>query len=133
MTNLEFFKEELAKMTKTIAIVDGKPESCTNTTNCDTCDRHNKCNDVGLLQWLLSEHIEETDNSKICKTLKVDDKILVSDNGNFWEKRHFAKYDSEGDYVVAFDSGATSWSVKNDTWVSHWKYVKLPEEEGEAE
>ena len=135
MTNFEFYKDEIlkiAEISKVIAVVNGKPTNCSDV-KCNTCDRHNKCNDVGLVQWLLSEHIEETDNSKICKTLKVDDKILVSNTGDFWERRHFARYDSENDDVVAFDSGATSWSVDNDVWVSHWRYVKLPEEEGEQE
>lgn len=132
MTNLEFFKEELAKLveaSKTIAIVNGKPTNCT-ITNCSICDRHNKCSDTGLIKWLLAEHIEETDNYKICKNLKVDDKILVSNTGDYWEKRYFAGYEVENDSVVAFDSGTTSWTAGKGC-ISHWRYVKLPEEEGE--
>lgn len=135
MTNFEFFKEELAKMAEAsspIAINNGKPIKCCRDILCKDCDRHNNCNDSGLIKWLLSEHIEETENCKICKTLKVDDKILVSNTGDDWKRRYFAGYDSENDVVITYDSGKTSWS-SDKTWVSHWRYVKLPEEEGEQE
>lgn len=136
MTNFEFYKDKLSTISETsksaIAIVNGKPTNCWNCLACENCDRHNNCWDTGLIKWLLSEHIEETDNYKVCKNLNVDDKILVSLTGDDWVKRYFARYDSENDKVVAFNSGATSWSADN-TCVSQWKYVKLPEEEGEQE
>lgn len=130
MTNFEFYKDELSKIVaagKRIAIINGKPTKCSDYIECENCDRHNNCNEVGLIIWLLSEHIEETDNYKICKNLKIDDKILVSDTGDYWNKRYFARYDSENDVVVTFDSGTTSWSADKE-FVSHWKYAKLPEE-----
>lgn len=134
MTNLEFFKEELAKMTKTIAIVEGKPTDGCHVA-CTNCDRDNDCTDAGLIKWLLTEHIEETDNSKLCKNLKVDDKILVSnaplsDSSSYWNKRHFAEYDAEHDMVITYDSGTTSWTA-DKKFVSHWKYAMLPDEVGE--
>lgn len=94
------------------------------------CSRHDNCTDAGLIKWLLSKHIEETANYRICKNLKADDKILVSNTGNYWEKRHYAGYDSGSDSVLAFDSSTTSWTADKQC-VAQWKYVKLPEKEGE--
>ena len=54
--------------------------------------------------------------------IKVDTKLLVSEDSIVWHKRHFAKYID--DTVYAFNSGRTSWS---ETDVSSWKYVKLEE------
>lgn len=131
MTNIEFYKDkllEIADAGTVIAIVDGKPTDGCRDLKCEECDRCDKCTDADLLKWLLSEHTEETVNYKICKNLKVDDKILVSNTDNFWYKRYFAGYDLERDSVLAFDSGATSWTADKGC-VSHWRYVKMPEED----
>ena len=57
----------------------------------------------------------------------VDTPILVSNNGDYWRRRYFAKY--ENGMVYAFDGGKTSWS---NQWSepSIWKYAKLAESEG---
>lgn len=128
MTNGEFYKDKLLGIKGMVAIADGEPCACENLRVCELCSRQHKCRDESLIEWLFSEHIEETNNYKICKKLKVDDKILVSRTGDNWKKRHYAGYDSESDCVFAFDSGGTSWSVDRG-YVTCWKFVKLSEEE----
>lgn len=56
--------------------------------------------------------------------VEVDTKILVSDDGNVWRRRYFAKY--ENDKVCAFVGGATSFSNRG-SYIS-WKYAKLYKE-----
>ena len=58
--------------------------------------------------------------------IPVDTKVLVSSDGKNWHKRYFAKY--KGGEVYCFDSGATSFSVDRDSYISAWEYVKLYEE-----
>lgn len=59
--------------------------------------------------------------------VKVDTKLLVSNNGTQWDKRYFAKY--EDGKIYCFMHGATSWSIKADYEISIWKYAKLAESE----
>ena len=61
-----------------------------------------------------------TDWSKV----KVDTKILVSDDGIEWHRRHFARYEDEK--IYAFMNGSTSWV---GGILQHWEYAKLPESE----
>ena len=57
----------------------------------------------------------------------VDTKVLVSDDGKEWIRRHFAKY--EDGKVYCFDSGTTSFSVQDDdSDINGWKYAKLYQE-----
>ena len=56
----------------------------------------------------------------------VDTKVLVSDDGKDWNRRHFAKY--EDGKVYCFDSGATSFSADIISDVVEWKYAKLYQE-----
>ena len=67
------------------------------------------------------EEIVDVDWSKI----PIDTKILVSDDGEDWIRRYFAKY--EGGRVYAFMEGTTSFTVYNEG-VCDWKYAKLYEE-----
>ena len=55
--------------------------------------------------------------------VEVDTKVSVSDDGENWCKRYFAKYEDGKIYV--FTNGATSW-VGGMT--QRWKYTKLAEE-----
>ena len=55
----------------------------------------------------------------------VDTKILVSDDGEHWVRRYFAKY--ENGRVYAFYDGATSFTGSNESLLG-WKYAKLYEE-----
>ena len=62
------------------------------------------------------------------ENISVDTKILVSINGEEWNKRYFAKYINGG--VYAWDYGATSFSSNRCT---EWAYAKLYEREEEEE
>ena len=62
------------------------------------------------------------------ENISVDTKILVSINGEEWNKRYFAKYINGG--VYAWDYGATSFSSNRCT---EWAYAKLYEGEEEKE
>lgn len=58
--------------------------------------------------------------------VKVDTPILVSGDGKYWYKRYFALFDGRG--VLAWEYGATSWSVENaEDEVFRWNYAKLAE------
>lgn len=57
--------------------------------------------------------------------IPIDTKILVSDDGEDWIRRYFAKY--EGGRVYAFMEGTTSFTVYNEG-VCDWEYAKLYEE-----
>lgn len=127
MTNLEFFKTELRDAVKESVSVGinekGIPVPC-KSIKCSFCKRSGNCTDKALLEWLLTEH--ETDLYKICKNLKTDDKILVSNDGKDWFKRHFCEYNEKVDLVLAYANGDTSWTTSNN--YAFWRYVKLPEE-----
>lgn len=64
------------------------------------------------------------------ENVPVDTKVLVSDNGKNWEKRHFKCYDKEnGEYkYICFRDGSTSWSDNFENITCSWKYCKLAEE-----
>lgn len=92
-----------------------------------SCD----CGDINNFYSL--KQIMELDFRKFCDVdwskVEVDTKILVSNHGDVWHKRYFAKY--ENDKVCAFVGGATSFS-KGGCYIS-WKYAKLYKEDGEEE
>ena len=71
--------------------------------------------------WLCEEYQEPAvDWSKVA----VDTKVLVSDDGEEWYRRYFARYE-EGT-VYCWDGGATSWTTRI---TPHWNYAKLAEGE----
>ena len=53
----------------------------------------------------------------------VDTKILVSDDGEHWARRYFAKY--ENGSVHVFPDGRTSFTTEEDGIIYPWKYAKL--------
>lgn len=58
---------------------------------------------------------------------KIDDPVLVSDDGKGWHKRYFAGVNSFGK-PLAFGHGATSFSVLYPEDVCVWDFCKKPEE-----
>lgn len=56
------------------------------------------------------------------KSLKVDDKVEVADNGMYFIKRHFAKVSARG--FLCFDYGNTSYTTDETT---DWKIIKHPD------
>ena len=74
------------------------------------------------------EEIVNVDWSKV----PVDTKILVSEDGEDWYRRYFAKY--EGGIIYAFPDGLSSFTARYKPEyggyrrVCAWKYAKLYEE-----
>ena len=64
------------------------------------------------------------------ENVPVDTKVLVSDDGENWERRHFKCYDKENNKGkhVCFADGRTSWSNKDNHEGIGWGYCKLAED-----
>ena len=76
-------------------------------------------------QLIRMEFEEVIDWSKV----PVDTKVLVSDDGKGWGRRHFAKY--EDGKVYCFNDGYTSFTIVNYAYLSNatsWDYAKLYQE-----
>lgn len=72
--------------------------------------------------WLVEEYTEpEVDWSKV----PVDTPIFVSNSGERWFARYFAKY--KDGKVYAWGDGATSWSACNSDDVTTWPFAHLAE------
>lgn len=71
--------------------------------------------------------IEKSEVGVDWSKVAVDTPILVSNNGDYWRRRYFAKY--ENGMVYAFNGGKTSWSNYGEEPIA-WKHVKLAESEG---
>ena len=59
----------------------------------------------------------------------VDTKVLVSNDGKEWSRRHFAEY--KDGKVYCFNSGVTSFTVKESYFLNEkvsWGYAKLYQE-----
>ena len=73
------------------------------------------------------EEIVDVDWSKV----PVDTKILVSEDGKDWYRRHFVKY--ENGIIYAFPDGLSSFTARYKPECGYrrvcaWKYAKLYEE-----
>lgn len=71
-----------------------------------------QCIDIG-------EYLDIIDWDKV----KIDTRVLVSDDGVNWHKRHFARYTCGRVYTWGY--GSTSWSKGNVSDVAPWRYAKL--------
>lgn len=125
MLNAEFYKDEIEKFSDdmAIAVKDGKPCACKDI-HCEDCDMHSSYCVTKIAKWLCEEH--EDPKINLPEDIEVDAPILVSHDGNYWEKRHFARR-GENDEVYAWDSGRTSFTASCSCG---WGYAKLPDEEG---
>lgn len=81
--------------------------------------------ELALVDIVNSEFEEYLDWSKV----SVDAKVLVSDNGKLWYKRHFAKY--ENGSVHVFPDGRSSFTTEVSDIIYPWKYAKLYEKQDE--
>ena len=129
MTNFEKYQKELAEIAVDSApfgLLNGKPTQC-NLLSCENCDWYNNNCIWNIKNWVNQEYEEPKIQPEV-KDLKTDDKVLVSDDGIYWDKQYFYRYDSVMHRVGVFANGCTSWSgsSKNTTW---WPYAKLPEKE----
>lgn len=125
MTNMEKYKDTLAYMLAgVIAVVDGKPLHCKNTT-CKRCLFRESCGSTEhkkeIIDWLNAEYQEPpVDWSKV----PIDTPVLVSGNGKTWYRRYFAGI--RNGYREAYDVGATQWSVY-DNRTCAWPFMKIAE------
>lgn len=71
-----------------------------------------QCIDIG-------EYLDIVDWDKV----KIDTRVLASDDGVNWHKRHFARYTCGRVYTWGY--GSTSWSKGNASDVAPWRYAKL--------
>lgn len=125
MTNFEKYQKELAEIAVNSApfgLLNGVPTQC-NLLSCGNCDWYNNNCIWNIKNWV-NQKYEEPKIQSAVENLKVDDKVLVSDDGKRWRKRHFHHYDLVTNTVYAFDDGGTSWTT-NASYP--WKYAKLPE------
>lgn len=75
--------------------------------------------ELPLIDIINGEFEENIDWAKV----PVDTKVLVSDNGNTWYKRHFAKY--ENGSVHVFPDGRSSFTTEESDIIYPWKYAKI--------
>ena len=126
MTNQEKYKEEILDLVISNACIGvdnetGELVACDSRDGCTWCkfnDGPVSCTKLRK-KWLNEEYVEpKVDWSKV----PVDTPVLVSVNGVDWWNRYFASFD--GNFVFAWDDGATSWTTCR---VTKWKYARLKE------
>ena len=134
MTNFEKYSGTL-KTTK-FGLINGVPVECDKILNsfehdqCERCrfysnidtDRTKSCGEFRMY-WLQQEYIEP--KITIPEGTSVDTKVLVSDDGIVWGKRHYAGNINGQHY--AWDEGRTSWSREYERQMTPWEYMKLYE------
>lgn len=128
MTNFEKYKDDIERLGyKRVAFnkFNNKIVKCAGFA-CDDCAFYGNYDDckLGAMKWAAEEYKEpEVDWSDV----PVDTPVLVSDDGENWVRRYFAKITKLGTIFV-YSSGATSWSASTNP-VVHYKYAKLAEVE----
>lgn len=128
MTNFEKYKSKVLELGNSFAIdkSSGEVDSCifVKCHNCRFYRNETSCRTI-TLRWLYEEYEEPTvDWSKV----PIDTKVLVSDDGVTWQKRHFAGAKLGGKPTV-YLNGQTSWSAGDTTGWVKYKYTKLAEED----
>ena len=79
--------------------------------------------DIYCFDTILQLEFEEIfDWSKV----QVDEKLLVSDDGETWRHGHFAKFENGVVYTWYF--GSTSFTVRDQNKFDAWKFAKLSQE-----
>lgn len=66
--------------------------------------------------------IEEWSQEVDWETIKVDERLLVSNDRFFWHKRHFAKYDKETNTIYVYQQGCSSFTTSQ---IESFKYAKM--------
>lgn len=54
-------------------------------------------------------------------------RVMVSHDGNIWERRYAFQYDEDNDILKCYANGCTGWSVfsQEDNAIEKWEYAKL--------
>lgn len=134
MTNYEKYKESidliLQKDTEEILAFNKNTEEVAvcQHLDCEDCLFYRNIGGCycskNTMRWLVSEYKEpEVDWSKV----PIDTPVLVSNDGENWVRRHFAKVTSLGTIWV-YSNGGTSWTVDTNPIIGY-KYAKLAEVE----
>ena len=121
MTNFEKYFDDLTDTA--FGLLDGKVVGCKNL-RCDNCTFYSvgSCCPTKRMKWLKAEY--EEPKITIPKGTPIDAKVLVSANGEYWTKRHYAGFKDGKHY--AWSVGKTSWTCEPDE-ISQWEYMKLYE------
>lgn len=129
MTNFEWMLENDKDLVKSLILGNrlakesGKLTTCA-CMSCTRCDWYEECDDYDynyLRKWLDEEYKEPS----FYDDWEIDDKIEVSDDGEYWYKRYFAEVSKNG-YPATWNNGATSWSSNNGK--ECWRYARKVEE-----
>lgn len=127
MTNFEHYEQNIKDFLlehghTTFAVIDKAFVVCDYNVPCAKCklfgtiEHGNYCN---RKKWLNTEY----NPYSIPADTQVDTKVLVSNDGEEWFKRHFSHF-FQGDPkpYVCFESGSSSWNARG---FYHWQYCKL--------
>lgn len=126
MNKAEKYKEQIFKILMetghNLAInkETDEPMSCRNN-DCTKCKFFCKKRSCHMLrtEWLNEEHNTYT----IPLDTPIDTKVLVSNDGNRWQKRYFSHFNNDEHRPYAcFYGGITSWIT---TATVNWEYCKL--------
>ena len=118
MTNFEKYFKDLT--VSDFGVSDGKVISCIELI-CDECAfRRAKSCSFARMSWLKREY-KEPSKITISDNTPIDAKVLVSDTGEDWFKRHYAGC-VDGKYY-AWNEGRTSWSSNPSNKIT-WEYMK---------
>lgn len=128
MTNFEKFSNDID--TTNFAVINGNPVNCF-CVYCGECEfwegrdikYHEEICNKKRMEWLKAEY-EELKKINIPEGMPIDAKVLVSVNGKYWAKRHYAGFKDGKHYV--WSSGKTSWTCEPDE-IIQWEYMKLYE------
>nr|DAX12847.1 MAG TPA: hypothetical protein [Caudoviricetes sp.] len=128
MTNYEKHNKDITEKFQGSSIAFDKSKNkivkCADIT-CKDCAFYDKYYDCKLnaMKWAASEYKEPgIDWSKVA----IDTPVLVSNDGEEWERRYFSRVNCYGT-VFVFVRGTTSWS--SDGHEALYQYVKLAEVE----
>lgn len=127
MTNYEKYKDKIDKIWndgKVIGVTeDCKVTSCDEILSCNECIFNEECG-LKSQKWLVSEYKDPAENVDWSK-VPIDTPVLVREyETDKWIPRYFAGINEDGN-VIAFDSGATSWSDDGENLTVNWKQAKL--------
>lgn len=136
MTNFEKYKKEILEIENNFGRIAMdrykkriRPCSELSCGDCEFCDVYCETN---LFNWLYEEYQEPSvDWSKVA----IDTKVLVSQEGEHWHKRYFAKY--ENGKVLTWLNGSTSWTADDITPMqtkpyTSWDYAKLADQNNQS-
>lgn len=131
MKNREKFAKEIVDIV--LGVEDIAVDKCTmipvkcGSLECDRCirDRGGICDGDKLIEWAEAEYKEPRIDPRLYNA-PVDTKILVSNDGIKWTRRHFLKVENNRAY--AFNGGMTLFTAEESVYATGWIYAKLYEE-----